>query len=234
MIVVEISPHRDMDSDPVGRTPKTPFDVHFEGLLPGVAGQRFYSQMIDGWVWNIWRGQVVARRDVRRAGDRRNARRRIRRGDAPLGREAPVRLDRRIARLPRPERLLRRAVAGRLWSHFELRTPTSEQWSRRAARRPRRSIPRRGVELSMSRPVPPSSCGTTTIRPGEHQLELGRFRCSRGMGDCLPRACGGTYIVRLEYPRYRWLSLTAITAFFFGFHAAINRVAQPFRAASVS
>ena len=25
----------------------------------GVAGQRFYSQMIDGWVWNIFRGQVV-------------------------------------------------------------------------------------------------------------------------------------------------------------------------------
>jgi hypothetical protein len=24
-----------------------------------VAGQRFYSQMIDGWVWNVWRGQIV-------------------------------------------------------------------------------------------------------------------------------------------------------------------------------
>jgi hypothetical protein len=60
MIVVELSPHRDMDADPVGRTPRTPFDVHFEGLLPDLAGQRFYSQMIDGWVWNIWRGQVLA------------------------------------------------------------------------------------------------------------------------------------------------------------------------------
>lgn len=60
MVLVEISPHRDMDRDPVRRTPTTPFDVHFEGLLPRLAGQRFYSQMIDGWVWNIWRGQVVA------------------------------------------------------------------------------------------------------------------------------------------------------------------------------
>ena len=59
MVLVEISPHRDMDSDPNRRTPTTPFDVHFEGLLPGVAGQRFYSQMIDGWVWNVFRGQVV-------------------------------------------------------------------------------------------------------------------------------------------------------------------------------
>jgi hypothetical protein len=60
MVLVEISPHRDMDKDPVRRTPPTPFDVHFEGLLPDLARQRFYSQMIDGWGWNIWRGQVVA------------------------------------------------------------------------------------------------------------------------------------------------------------------------------
>jgi hypothetical protein len=48
-----------MDRDAEHRSPKTPFDVHFEGLLPSVAGQRFYSQMWDGWVWSIWRGQVV-------------------------------------------------------------------------------------------------------------------------------------------------------------------------------
>ena len=59
MILVETSPHRDMDADPVRRTPPTPFQVHFEGLLPGLARQRFYSQMIDGWVWNVWRGEVV-------------------------------------------------------------------------------------------------------------------------------------------------------------------------------
>jgi len=59
MVLVEISPHRDMDSDPNRRSPRTPFDAHWEGLLPGVAGQRFYSQMWDGWVWNVFRGQVV-------------------------------------------------------------------------------------------------------------------------------------------------------------------------------
>jgi hypothetical protein len=60
MVLVEVSPHRDMDADPIRRTPTTPFDVHFEGLLPSLAGQRFYSQMIDGWVWSVFRGQVVA------------------------------------------------------------------------------------------------------------------------------------------------------------------------------
>jgi hypothetical protein len=59
LILVEISPHRDMDSDPVRRSARTPFDVHFEGLLPGVAGQRFYSQMWDGWIFSVFRGQVV-------------------------------------------------------------------------------------------------------------------------------------------------------------------------------
>lgn len=52
LVLVEISPHRDMDSDPVRRSPKTPFVSHFEALLPEVAGQRFYSQMWDGWAWN--------------------------------------------------------------------------------------------------------------------------------------------------------------------------------------
>ena len=59
LVLVEISPHRDMDSDPVRRTPKSAWNVHFESLLPDVAGQRFYSQMWDGWTWGIWRGQVV-------------------------------------------------------------------------------------------------------------------------------------------------------------------------------
>src|SRR5262249_17456637 len=58
--VVEISPHRDMDRDPSRRSPRTPFDVHFEGLLPDATTHRFYSQMIDGWVFNVWRGEVVA------------------------------------------------------------------------------------------------------------------------------------------------------------------------------
>ena len=59
LVLVEISPHRDMDSDPVGRSVTTPFDVHFEGLLPDVAGQRFYAQMWDGWVWNVFRGEIL-------------------------------------------------------------------------------------------------------------------------------------------------------------------------------
>ena len=60
MVLVEINPHRDMDSDPVRHSVRSPFGVHYEALLPTVAGQRFYAQMWDGWVWNGLRGQVVA------------------------------------------------------------------------------------------------------------------------------------------------------------------------------
>ena len=59
LVLVEVSPHRDMDRDPVGRSPRPRWNVHFEGLLPTLAGQRFYTQIFDGWTWSIWRGQVL-------------------------------------------------------------------------------------------------------------------------------------------------------------------------------
>jgi hypothetical protein len=35
------------------------WNIHFEALLPTLTGQRFYSQMFDGWTWSVWRGQVL-------------------------------------------------------------------------------------------------------------------------------------------------------------------------------
>jgi hypothetical protein len=60
LVVLEMSPHKDMDADPVGKSPKPPFPAHFEALLPAVAGQRFYLGPWDGWGWNIYRDQIVA------------------------------------------------------------------------------------------------------------------------------------------------------------------------------
>lgn len=60
LVLVEVAPHRDMDRDPVGRSPRPLWNLHYEGLLPTLAGQRFYSQIFDGWTWNTrWRGQVL-------------------------------------------------------------------------------------------------------------------------------------------------------------------------------
>ncbi len=60
LVLLEFSPHKDMDSAPERQSPKTPFDAHFEGLLPDATGKRFYGQMWDGWAWNVFRGQMVA------------------------------------------------------------------------------------------------------------------------------------------------------------------------------
>ncbi len=60
LILLENSPHRDLDQDPVGRTERTPFEVHFEAFLPAETGRLFYGQTWDTWHWTPFRGQVVA------------------------------------------------------------------------------------------------------------------------------------------------------------------------------
>ena len=60
LVLLENSPHRDLDSDPRRRTERTPFDVHFEAMLPPATGRLYYGQAWDGWHWTPFRGQVVA------------------------------------------------------------------------------------------------------------------------------------------------------------------------------
>jgi hypothetical protein len=60
LVLVENSPHRDLDADPAGRTERTPFGVHFESLIAEATGRRLYGQTWDCWHWTPWRGQVVA------------------------------------------------------------------------------------------------------------------------------------------------------------------------------
>jgi hypothetical protein len=60
MVLLENSPHRDLDADPNRRTERTPFSSHFEMLLTGATGKRLYGQGWDCWHWTPFRGQVVA------------------------------------------------------------------------------------------------------------------------------------------------------------------------------
>lgn len=60
LVLLENSPHRDLDQDPIGRTERTPFEVHFEGFLPEATGKLLYGQNWDTWHWTPFRGQVVA------------------------------------------------------------------------------------------------------------------------------------------------------------------------------
>jgi hypothetical protein len=219
MVLVEHSPHRDMDADPIRRTPTTPFDAHFEGLLPGVAGQRFYSQMIDGWVWNVWRGQVVAAGTFRAqpisfttpeafAGEMR------RWGVAHLfvwsdaSRDYLAGSDEFTA-----------AWRGGLWSEFDLVHPDLRTVVMPTGTGALRNLTFLGGAIAL-----------TNARAGDEVVVRAHYYPAwradvDGTDVPLHAADGqlafraprdGSYTVVLEYPRYRWLSLIAIGAFVAG------------------
>jgi hypothetical protein len=50
-VLLENSPHRDLDADPLRRTERTPFGIHFEALLPAATGRLYYGQPWDAWHW---------------------------------------------------------------------------------------------------------------------------------------------------------------------------------------
>jgi hypothetical protein len=60
LVLIENSPHRNMNATPGQRSVRPLIDTHFEALLPGATGRRFYGQEWDGWHWSRFRGQVMA------------------------------------------------------------------------------------------------------------------------------------------------------------------------------
>jgi hypothetical protein len=60
VVAFENSPHRNVSADPQERSVKTPFSAHFEPLLPGATGKRFYAGFWDGWQWVPWREDILA------------------------------------------------------------------------------------------------------------------------------------------------------------------------------
>jgi len=228
MIVVEISPHRDMDRDPARRTPTTPFDVHFEGLLPGLAGQRFYSQMVDGWTWNIWRGQVVA------AGTFEGR---------PIAETAPDAFVAEMRRwgvrhlfvwtdasrdyLAKSGRFVERWRDG-TWSQFDLadadvRSVVTPNGSGRL-----RNLDFLGAEVELvgataNEPVVVRTNYYPAWRAYADGREVPLYSSGGQLAFRAPHA--GSYVVRLEYPRYRALSVCALIVFLGGAMALWRGVA---------
>ena len=220
MILVEISPHRDMDSDPVRRSPTTPFDVHFEGLLPDVAGQRFYSQMWDGWIWSVWRGQVVGAGTFRgRAID-----------------ETPPEVFAAEMRRWGVRHLFvwtdasREYLAGSglftsrwrngLWSDFELADVDTREVVTTTGSGRLRALDFLGgdvelVDVTAGSPVIVRANYYPAWRAYADGREVPLYSTD---GQIAFRAPGsGSYVVRFKYPRYRWLSILALGAALVGF-----------------
>ena len=219
LILVEVSPHRDMDSDPRRRTPNTPFDVHFEGLLPGVAGQRFYTQMWDGWIWSVFRGQVVGAGTF--AG-------RAIEETPPAAFVAEMRkwgVKQLFVWTDASREYLARNGAftelwrGGLWSQFALSDADTRQvvTASGAGRLSELGFLGGNVEL-----VDVDAGTPVVVRTNYYPA----WRASKDGRDVPLRAAdgqiaftapeSGSYIVRFEYPRYRWLSVLAVSVAFLG------------------
>jgi hypothetical protein len=237
MILVEVSPHRDMDSDPARRSPRTPFDVHFEGLLPEVAGQRFYSQMWDGWVWNVFKGQVVgagtfAGRAIDETPPEAFAGEMRRWGVRHLF----VWTDAARAYLGRSGLFAERWRGGP-WSHFELldadtRAVVTPTGSGRLA-----NLDFLGGDVHLSGVhagaiVRVRANYYPAWRAWVRNREI-RLRSAEGQMEFVAPE-SGDYVVRLVYPRYRWLSAFSIAAAIAGFAILSRRPRNASMMASAS
>ena len=214
LILVEISPHRDMDSNPRRRSPNTPFDVHFEGLLPSVNGQRFYTQMWDGWIWSIFRGQVVGAGTFA--------------GQA-IEETPPATF---VAELQRwgvrhlfvwtdaSREYLARSGAfvelwrGGPWSHFELKDADTRQVVTTSGRGRLDALDFLSgnvelIDVAAGTPVVVRTNYYPAWRAYAGGREVSLYSAAGQMGFDAPAS--GTYIVRFEYPRYRWLSFFALS-----------------------
>lgn len=60
LVLVENTPHRDMDADPRRTTEPTPFGAHVEQVLAAATGRRLYAGLWDGWQWSPYRDQLLA------------------------------------------------------------------------------------------------------------------------------------------------------------------------------
>jgi hypothetical protein len=220
MILVEISPHRDMDSDPVRRSVTTPFDVHFEGLLPSVAGQRFYSQMWDGWVWNVFRGQVVGAGTF--AGH-------------PIEETPPAAFVAEMRRWGVKHLFVwtdesRKYLAGSgpfsekwrngLWSDFELEGVDTRAVITTTGTGRLRALDFLGADVELADVTAKSPVIVrANYYPAWHayvgEREVPLYSINGQLAFNAPD--NGSYIVRFEYPRYRWLSILALSVAVTGF-----------------
>lgn len=220
MTVVEISPHRDMDRDPSRRSPRTPFDVHFEGLLPDATRHRFYSQMIDGWVFNVWRGEVVA------AGTWRGESIDLAPVDtftAEMRRWGVTHLfvwtDRSRDYLARSGRVVERWRGGP-WSDFEMLGPIPAGPSLRHLNMLGGEVVLDGVTAGDAVVVRAHYYPAWRAYDGDREVPL--YSADGQLAFRAPRA--GSYSVRLVYPRYRLLLAAAIAAFAAGAWAVSRRL----------
>jgi hypothetical protein len=219
LTLVEVSPHRDMDGSRTRRSPTTPFDVHWEGLLQNARDQRFYTQMIDGWVFSRWRGQVVGAGTF--AGRQIGL-------TPPAAFEAEMRkwgvrhlfvwTDETRGYLGDSGRFVERWRGGR-WSEFELIDADTRSVVTPTGSGVLRALDPLGAEVALD-----------GVKAGDDVVVRANYYPAwRAHADgvpvelrerngqlLFPAPRDGTYVVALEYPRYRGLVVGALGTFLAG------------------
>lgn len=219
LVLLEISPHHDMDSDPDRRSPKPPVNAHFEALLPSVAGQRFYSQMWDGWAWNIYRGQMVAAGTFRGQAIEKTPRPEFETEMRKWGvKHLLVWTDAAKDYFSGSDRFVTRWQSGR-WVELELRDADPRSVVTVGGAGSLRTLDFLGgdVVLDHVTAADPVVVRTNYYPAWRARTDDGPVPLVSSGGQLAFRApASGSYVVHLQYPTRRWLSILALVAFLIG------------------
>jgi hypothetical protein len=220
LVLVENTPHRDMDADPARTTEPPPVQAHVEQLLAATTGKRLYAGLWDGWQWSPYRNQVLA-------------------GGAFKGRGiSTVSTDEFTAELRKwgvrhllvwspaslaflgadSQRFAERWASGP-WHHFEYLGADSRDVVTTAGSGRLVAFDSLSGRVQL-KGVPAGA--TVVVRTNYHpswtasvDRELVSLFDSNGQLAFLSPK-DGSYTVRLSYPRRAWLSLVALVAIVFG------------------
>jgi len=222
LVLVENTPHRDMDAGPASTTEPTPFAAHVEQILGTTTGRRFYAGLWDGWQWSPYRNQVLAGGAFRgRAID-----------GVPIGevtaelrkwgvRHLIVWSKASIAYLrARPDAFTERWTAGP-WHAFEyLAADTRDVVTTSGSGRLvafdalGARVALHGVQVGAEVVIRTNYHPSWRAEVDGNSAAVPLVRVNGQLGFRAPRA--GTYVVALSYPRRPWLGVAAIVAVLLG------------------
>ena len=230
LVLIEGNPHRDLNADPVHRTERTPFGIHFEAMLPAKTGRSFYAQTWDAWHWTPFRGQTVAggsfrgrvigatpvpafEAEMRKWGVRHLV---------VWSQATTTYLD------AVPERFTRQWTAGR-WIQYEMANAddrsvvTPHGHGRLASRDPLTGVvelagAQRGDRVVVRTNYFPAWQATSSTGP------VSLFTADGQLAFYAP--ADGSYSVALHYPRRGWLSVVSLLAFVIGL-IALGTIVPP-------
>ena len=230
-VLLESSPHRDLDADPVRRTQRTPFHVHFEAYLPEATGKLYYGQQWDTWHWTPFRGQVVAGGAFR---GQLISHTPVDQFEAEMRkwgvRHLVVWSDATRQYLDAAPERFRPLWRGRLWVHYEMKDADTRSVVVDGGTGTLDSPDPLGADVRLSSVRADSVVVVrTNYFPAWTAVAGGRdVPLFARDGQLAFRAPDdGSYVVRLEYPRRRGLMLLAILLFLAGTSVVSKTCATP-------